>query len=283
VPRPLGVSTLAERTFASGNVTGVKLHRLFDLTGQVAIVTGSTKGIGKAIVEAFAQAGAKVVVSSRKEDKCREVADAIQAAGGEAIAVPCNISHKEQLQALVDAALHSWGRIDVLVCNAAVNPYYGPLAEIPEAAYDKIMDTNVKSNLWLCNMVAPLMAARKDGAIVIVSSIGGLKGSQNLGAYGLSKAADMQLARNLAVEWGPDNIRVNCIAPGLVRTDFARALWEDPEANARAVASYPLGRLGEPEDIAGAALFLAARSGRFVTGQTLVVDGGNTIGSGRYS
>ncbi len=258
----------------------MKLHGLFDLTGRVAIVTGSTKGIGKAIVEAFAQAGAKVVVSSRKEDKCQEVADAIKAGGGEAIALPCNISHKAQLRALVDAALDNWGRIDILVCNAAVNPYFGPLAEISEKAYDKIMNTNVKSNLWLANMVAPRMAERKDGAIIIVSSIGGLKGSKMLGAYGLSKAADMQLARNLAVEWGHANIRVNCIAPGLVRTDFARALWEDPDANKSAVASYPLGRLGEPADIAGAALFLAARSGSFVTGQTLVVDGGNTIASG---
>jgi NAD(P)-dependent dehydrogenase (short-subunit alcohol dehydrogenase family) len=169
------------------------------------------------------------------------------------------------------------------VCNAAVNPYYGPLAGIPESAYDKIMDTNVKSNLWLCNMVIPQMAERRDGAVIIVSSIGGLKGHTKLGAYGLSKAANMELARNLAVEWGPANIRVNCIAPGLVKTDFARALWENPEALARAVAAHPLGRLGEPEDIAGAALFLAAPAGKFVTGQTLIIDGGNTIGGGGYT
>ncbi|MGI9385325.1 MAG: SDR family NAD(P)-dependent oxidoreductase [Methyloligellaceae bacterium] len=258
-------------------------HPLFDLTGKVAIVTGSTKGIGRAIAEALAQAGARVVISSRKEDKCKDVAVAITAAGGEAMAVPCNISHEGDLRALVDTTLNAWERIDVLVCNAAVNPYYGPLAEIPEEAYDKIMDTNVKSNLWLCNMVIPQMAERKDGAVIIVSSIGGLKGNDKLGAYGLSKAADMQLARNLAVEWGSANIRVNCIAPGLVRTDFARVLWENAEAHARAVASYPIGRLGEPEDIAGAAVFLAAPAGRFVTGQTLVVDGGHTIGSARYS
>ncbi len=259
------------------------IKTLFDLSGKVAVVTGSTKGIGKAIAEAFAQAGARVVISSRKQDKCDAVAAAINDAGGAAIAVPCNISHKQQLQALVDATLEKWGRIDVLVCNAAVNPYFGPLADIPEDAYDKIMDTNVKSNLWLCNMVIPQMAGRKDGAVIIISSIGGLKGNEGVGAYGISKAAEMQLARNLAVEWGPANIRVNCIAPGLVRTDFARALWEDPKASAQAVASYPLGRLGEPGDIAGAALFLAAPSGSFVTGHTLVVDGGNTIASGRYS
>ncbi|MCG8559637.1 MAG: SDR family oxidoreductase [Hyphomicrobiales bacterium] len=258
-------------------------HPFFDLTDKVAIVTGSTKGIGRAIAEALARAGAKVVISSRKAEACQEVAAAIGTDGGAAMAVPCNISHRDELRALVDATLDAWERIDVLVCNAAVNPYYGPLAEIPDAAYDKIMDTNVKSNLWLCNMVLPQMAERQDGAVVIVSSIGGLKGNDKLGAYGLSKAADMQLARNLAVEWGHANIRVNCIAPGLVRTDFARVLWEDPEAHARAVASYPIGRLGEPEDIAGAAVFLAAPAGRFVTGQTLVVDGGHTIGSARYS
>ena len=258
-------------------------HPFFDLTDKVAIVTGSTKGIGRAIAEALARAGAKVVISSRKAEACQEVAAAIGTDGGAAMAVPCNISHRDELRALVDATLDTWERIDVLVCNAAVNPYYGPLAEIPDAAYDKIMDTNVKSNLWLCNMVLPQMAERQDGAVVIVSSIGGLKGNDKLGAYGLSKAADMQLARNLAVEWGHANIRVNCIAPGLVRTDFARVLWEDPEAHARAVASYPIGRLGEPEDIAGAAVFLAAPAGRFVTGQTLVVDGGHTIGSARYS
>jgi NAD(P)-dependent dehydrogenase (short-subunit alcohol dehydrogenase family) len=261
----------------------MNVHSLFDLAGKVAIVTGSTKGIGRAIAEAFAGAGAKVVISSRKEDKCREVAGAISQAGHEAIALPCNSSHHDQLRALVDATLANWGRIDVLVCNAAVNPYYGPLAGIPESAYDKIMDTNVKSNLWLCNMVIPQMAERRDGAVIIVSSIGGLKGHTKLGAYGLSKAANMELARNLAVEWGPANIRVNCIAPGLVKTDFARALWENPEALARAVAAHPLGRLGEPEDIAGAALFLAAPAGKFVTGQTLIIDGGNTIGGGGYT
>ncbi len=257
--------------------------QLFDLTGKVAIVTGSTKGIGKSIAETLSHAGAKVVISSRKADKCEQVADDIKGNGGEAIPVPCNISHKQDLQALIDRTIDHWGRIDVLVCNAAVNPYYGPLAEISDDAYDKIMETNVRSNLWLCNMVLPQMAERRDGAVIIVSSIGGLKGNDKLGAYGLSKAADMQLARNLAVEWGRSNIRVNCIAPGLVRTDFARTLWENPDAHARALASYPIGRLGEPEDIAGVALMLAAPAGSFITGQTIVVDGGTTIGSGGYT
>ncbi len=256
-------------------------NSLFDLSGKVAVVTGATKGIGKAIAEALAAFGARVVISSRKEAMCEAVAEEINDAGGEAIGVPCNISDTAQLRHLVDRALDHWEQIDVLVCNAAVNPHFGPLAEIPEEAYDKIMDTNVKSNLWLCNMVIPQMAERKDGAVIIVSSIGGLKGK--LGAYALSKAADMQLARNLAVEWGRANVRVNCIAPGLVRTDMARALWEDDHAYAQAMESYPLGRIGEPEDIAGAAVFLASRAGAWVTGQSLVIDGGVTIMSGRYT
>ncbi|MGD9867197.1 MAG: SDR family NAD(P)-dependent oxidoreductase [Hyphomicrobiales bacterium] len=259
------------------------LDTLFGLRGKVAVVTGSTKGIGRAIAECFSQAGAKVVISSRKGDKCAEVASAIIKVGGEALAVPCNISRKEELRNLVDVTLKHWGRIDILVCNAAVNPYYGPMSGVSDEAYDKIMDSNVKSNLWLCNMVLPQMAERTDGAVIVVSSIGGLKGNDKLGIYGLSKAADMQLVRNLAVEWGRHNIRANCIAPGLVRTDFARALWEDPEKNARAIATYPIGRLGEPEDITGIALLLASSAGSFITGQTIVVDGGTTIGSGQYT
>ncbi len=261
----------------------MKPAEMFDLSAKVAVVTGATKGIGKAIAEALAGAGARVVISSRKAAMCDQVAAAINGDGGSAIAVPCNISSLDDLRRLVDATLDAWGRIDVLVCNAAVNPYYGPMAEVPESAYDKTMDTNVKSNLWLCNMAIPQMAERRDGVVILVSSIGGLKGHDKLGIYALSKAADFQLVRNLAVEWGHANIRVNCIAPGLVRTDFARRLWEDPAAHHRAVAAYPLGRLGEPEDIAGAALFLAAPTGAFMTGQVLVIDGGVTIASGRYS
>ena len=167
------------------------------------MVTGSTKGIGRAIAEAMAAAGARVVVSSRKAPVCDEVAAAInqanQGGAGEAISLPANLSNVDELQVLVDRTLEHWGGIDILVCNAAVNPYFGPLAEVPDDAYDKVMDTNVKSNLWLCNMVIPSMAGRGGGAVIIVSSIGGLKGHAKLGLYGLSKAADMQLARNLAV------------------------------------------------------------------------------------
>jgi len=250
---------------------------LFDLAGRVAVVTGSSKGIGRAIAERMAEAGAKVVVSSRKRPACDVVVEAIRAKGGEAVAIPCNIGDKAQLEALVTGARDAFGRIDVLVCNAAVNPFYGPLAEIPDEAWDRIMASNVRSNLWLTRLVLPEMAERKDGAIVIVSSIAGLRGSPGLGAYAVSKAADFQLARNLAVEWSRHNIRINCIAPGLVRTDFAKALWENPETLAVTLKQTPLGRIGEPDDIAGAAIYLASAAGRFVTGQVLVVDGGVTI------
>lgn len=251
---------------------------MFDLSGTVALITGSTKGIGRAIAFAMARAGAKVVVSSRDHERCAETAQAIKDTGGEAGAYACNHSHLDQLQGLVDFAYDAYGRIDCLVCNAAVNPHYGPMATISEDAYDKIMATNVKSNLWLCNMVAPQMAKRREGSIIIISSIAGMAGSADIGVYGISKAADAQLARNLAVEWGPYNIRANCIAPGLVKTDFARTLWDDPERGDKALEGYPLGRLGEPDDIAGAAVFLAARSGAWLTGQTLVIDGGWAIG-----
>ncbi len=250
------------------------MANLFDLTGHVAVITGSSRGIGRAIAERMAEHGAKVVISSRKADACEEVAEAIRGKGGEPLVVPCNIGRKEELQALVDATLKSWGRIDTLVCNAAVNPYFGPGASIPDDAWDRVMASNIRSNHWLCNMVLPGMAERGGGSVIIVSSIAGLRGTATLGAYGISKAADMQLARNLAVEWGPKGIRANCIAPGLVRTDFARALWEDPENLKRRTRDTPLKRIGEPDEIAGAAVFLAAASGRFMTGQTMVIDGG---------
>ena len=250
---------------------------MFDLSGKVALITGSTRGIGKAIAVEMARQGAKVTVSSRKADACTETAALISASGGEALPFPCNIGRKPELQALVDATLARWGRIDILVCNAAINPYFGPSADIPDEAFDKVMATNVRSNHWLCNMVIPQMAERRDGAVIIISSIAGLIGNTKLGIYGISKAADMQLARNLAVEWGPFNIRANCIAPGVVRTDFARALWSDPVLYAQLLRQYPLRRIGEPEDIAGAAVFFASSAGRFVTGQTLVMDGGGTI------
>jgi NAD(P)-dependent dehydrogenase (short-subunit alcohol dehydrogenase family) len=252
---------------------------LFHLKGQVAIVTGSSRGIGRAIAERLAEHGARVVISSRKTTACQEVADAINARHGDerAIAWAANISSKSELQALVDATRSRWGRIDVLVCNAASNPYYGPMAGISDEQFRKILDNNIVSNHWLIGMVSPEMTERKAGSIIIISSIGGLRGSPIIGAYCISKAADMQLARNLAVELGPHNVRVNCIAPGLIKTDFARALWEDPALLAQRNASTPLRRIGHPDEIAGAAVFLASSAGSFMTGQTLVIDGGVTI------
>lgn len=252
---------------------------LFNLEGQVAIITGSSRGIGRAIAERLAQHGARVVISSRKAAACAEVADAINARYGVglATAVPANISSKDDLSHLVAETNRQFGRIDVLVCNAASNPYYGPQAGIADEQFRKILDNNIVSNHWLIALVAPQMVAQRSGSIIIVSSIGGLRGSPVIGAYCISKAADMQLARNLAVEYGPHNVRVNCIAPGLIKTDFARALWEDPEMLTARMATTPLRRIGEPDEIAGAAVFLASQAGSYVTGQSLVVDGGVTI------
>jgi NAD(P)-dependent dehydrogenase (short-subunit alcohol dehydrogenase family) len=255
---------------------------LFDLSGKVAIVTGSSRGIGRAIAEALANHGAKVVISSRKAEACEEAAQAINARHGEgsAIVVPANISSKEALQTLADEARRQLGRIDVLVCNAASNPYYGPMAGITDDQFRKILDNNVLANHWLISMVAPEMLERREGSIIIVSSIGGLTSSTVIGAYNISKAADFQLARNLAAEFGPSGVRVNCIAPGLVRTDFARALWENPDTLKAVTRGTPMRRIGEPHEIAGAAVFLASPASSFMTGQTIVVDGGSTIGVG---
>ena len=252
---------------------------LFSLKGKVAVITGSSKGIGKAIAERMAEQGARVVISSRKAGPCEELAAAINLryGAGTAISIPANISSKEQLKHLIDDTNQQFGKIDVLVCNAASNPYYGPMAGIEDEQFRKIFDNNVMSNHWLINFVAPQMIERKDGAIIIVSSIGGLRGTPVIGAYGISKAADMQLARNLAHEYGPHNIRVNCIAPGLIKTDFAKALWEDGEMLKKRTATTPLRRIGEPDEIAGAAVFLASQAGSFMTGQALVIDGGVTI------
>ena len=250
---------------------------LFDLTGKVAVVTGSSRGIGRAIAEEFAKAGAKVVVSSRTEEACAPVVEAIIEAGGEAVAIPCHIGKKDDLQALVDRTIAKWGRIDTLICNAAINPVYGPMSDLTDEAFDKIMGTNVRSTLNLCNMVLPGMAENGGGTVVLLSSIAGIRGNAVIGAYGISKAAEAALARNLAIEWGPKGIRVNALAPGLVKTDFARALWEDPERRARSEEKNPLRRIGDPVDIAGVALFLATDASAYVTGQTIVADGGETI------
>src|SRR5258706_4481511 len=201
----------------------------FDLTGRVAVITGSSRGIGRSSAELLARLGARVVISSRKAEACEEVAAGIRKAGGDAHVIPCNISRRAEVEALIAGSIKHYGKIDILVCNAAVNPYYGPLLDITDEAFDKIMGSNVKSNIWLCSLAIPAMAERGNGSVVIISSIGGLRGSTVIGAYGISKAADFALCRSLAGEWGPRGRRATCVGPGLVKTDFARALWEDEE------------------------------------------------------
>ena len=255
---------------------------LFEMTGQVAIITGSSRGIGKAIALEMAAQGAKVVISSRKAEACDATAAEIntQFGAGTAIAVTANISSKDDLQNLVNETRRAFGKVTTVICNAASNPYYGPSLGISDDQFRKILDNNIVSNHWLISMTAPEMLERGEGSIVIISSVGGLKGSPIIGAYCISKAADMQMARNLAVEFGPRGVRVNCIAPGLVRTDMARALWENPDTLKASTAVACLKRIGEPHEIAGAAVFLASKAGAFTTGQTIVCDGGATISGG---
>jgi NAD(P)-dependent dehydrogenase (short-subunit alcohol dehydrogenase family) len=249
---------------------------LFDLSGKTAIVTGSSRGIGKAIAHRLAEHGANVVVSSRKADACEAATAEINAAVGRkaAVAVAANIAVKEALESLVRQTETAFGQIDILVCNAATNPYFGPLGGISDEQFTKILQNNIISNHWLVQLIAPQMRARRDGSIILISSIGGLKGSPVLGAYNISKAADMQMARNLALEFGPDNVRVNTIAPGLVQTDFAKALWDNPAILQIYTEHSCMKRIGQPDEIAGMAVFLAAPAGAFTTGQTFVIDGG---------
>ncbi len=250
---------------------------MYDLNGKVAIVTGSTRGIGRATAEHLARAGARVVISSRKADACEKVAGELAAQGLEVMAVPCHVAHKDQLHNLVDQTLAQWGRLDILVCNAATNPVYGPLSEMTDEAYDKIMDTNVRGTFWLCNRAIPEIARQGGGSVILLSSIAGIRGNDVIGIYGVSKAAEAGLARHLAVEWGPRGVRINAIAPGLIETDFARALLDNPDWRDRAEQRTPLRRIGQPEDIAGVALFLASDASAFMTGQLIVADGGETI------
>ncbi|MGO1118808.1 SDR family NAD(P)-dependent oxidoreductase [Rhodovibrionaceae bacterium A322] len=250
---------------------------MFDIKGQVILITGSSRGIGRAIAERAAEAGAKVVISSRKQDACDAVAEEIRAKGGEALAIAANVSDKGALENLVGQTLSAWGRIDCLICNAAVNPHYGPLSTIDDTAWDKIMGANLRSNLWLANLVLPGMAERGGGSMILLSSVVGLRGNSSIGAYGISKTADLGLTRNLAVEWGEKNIRVNAICPGIIKTDFAQALWDNPKVAEPSIRATCLKRLGDPDDIAGVALFLASPASRYVTGTEIVADGGMTI------
>jgi dehydrogenase/reductase SDR family member 4 len=251
------------------------MHSLFDLKGKTALVTGATRGIGRSIAEELGKAGAKVAICSRKADACAQTEAELARAGIEVLAKPCNVSRKEELQALVDATRAKWGRIDIVVANAATNPYYGPLTDIGDEAFDKIFANNLKSVLWLAGMTLPAM--KDGGSFILVGSIGGIVANTVIGAYGMSKAAGHHLVRNLAAEWGPKNVRVNAIAPGLIKTEFARALWEDPKRAAERVSNTPLRRLGEPSDIGGIAVFLASPAAAFITGQCIVADGGVTI------
>ncbi len=248
---------------------------LFDLAGKVALITGATRGIGRAIAEEMARAGARVAICGRKAETCESARKELEAQGAAVLARPCNVSRKEELQALVDATVAKWGRIDVVVANAASNPHYGALTDISDEAFDKIIASNLKSVLWLAKMTLPGMAA--GGSFILVGSIGGILANTVIGAYGLSKAAGHHLVRNLAAEWGPKGVRVNAIAPGLVKTEFARALWEDEARRNERIAATPLRRLGEPRDIAGVAVFLASPAAAFITGQCIVADGGVTI------
>ena len=253
------------------------MHPLFDLKGKVALVTGATRGIGKSIAEELARAGASVAICSRKAEACEQVRMEFEKNGFQVLAQPCNVSRKEELQALVDATAKKWGGIDIVVANAATNPYYGPLTGIADEAFDKIFANNLKSVLWLAGLTLPGMAARGGGSFILVGSIGGILANTVIGAYGISKAAGHHLVRNLAAEWGPKNVRVNAIAPGLIKTEFARALWEDEKRRTERIEATPLRRLGEPRDIGGIAVFLASPAAAFVTGQCIVADGGVTI------
>jgi NAD(P)-dependent dehydrogenase (short-subunit alcohol dehydrogenase family) len=254
---------------------------LFDLDGKTAIVTGSSRGIGKAIALRLAEHGAHVVICSRKEQACNATAVEINSKIGRdaAIAVPANISSKSDLAALVAETRKKFGRVDTLVCNAASNPYYGPLSGISDDLFRKTLDNNILSNHWLIQMVAPELIARRSGSIIVVSSIGGMIGTRVIGAYNISKAADLQLVRNLALEFGPHNVRVNSIAPGLIKTDFAKALWEDQERLRQVHEKLPMRRIGDPDEVAGAAVFLASDASAYVTGQSIIVDGGAMISS----
>ena len=250
--------------------------RLFDLTGQVALLTGASKGMGYAMAEGLAEHGARVVVSSRKLDQCEAACERINAKCGDGSAVPvaCNIGYKEQLEALVAETRQRLGPVDILVANAGVNPFYGPMADIPDSAFDKIMNSNVRSNHWLCQMVAPDMVASGGGSIMITASTGAFTPSLTLGTYAISKLADIALARNLALEYGPKGVRVNAICPGLIKTDFARALWDNETAKRSAETNTPLRRLGESDDLKGIAVFLASSASAYITGQAIAVCGG---------
>ncbi|HEV2851798.1 MAG TPA: SDR family oxidoreductase [Thermoanaerobaculia bacterium] len=249
----------------------------FDLTGRVAVVTGASRGIGEAVAEALARAGARVVLASRKLEGLETVAARIREAGGEALAVACHTGRAADIQALVDRAREAFGGVDVLVNNAATSTHFGPLLEAEDRQWDKMFEVNVKGYVHTIRACVPLMRERGGGSIVNVASVAGLSPYGGLGVYGVSKAAVIMLTKTLAVELAGDRIRVNAIAPGLIQTRFSEVLWASPERREEALRSIPQGRLGQPEDLAGAVLYLAGDASRFTTGAVLVIDGAQTL------
>ena len=251
---------------------------LFNLKNKSFLITGSSKGIGKSIAFHAADHGAQVIISSRKIDACKETANEINEHCGAEVAFPiqANIAHEEELNNLVDQTNKLLGKIDVLICNAATNPFMGSMADIPSDAFDKVMNNNIKANHILTNLVTPQMIDRKDGVIIIISSVGGTIGSNLIGTYNITKAADIQMVKNIAVEYGHHNIRANTVAPGLIRTDFARGLWENPVIHEQYTKTHPMRRIGEPDEVAGAVIMLASDAGKYINGQTIIVDGGAT-------
>ena len=255
------------------------MSEAFDLTGKVAIITGASRGIGKAIAGELARAGCAVVVSSRRQESLDEVAAEIKAAGGRALGIAAHNGEKAALRQLVEQTIAQFGRLDILINNAATNPHFGSVLEADDSYWRKILDVNLMGNIWLTQAAAPAMRKSGGGKIVNVASIVGLKPGRYQGIYSISKAAIISLTQTLAQELGADNIQVNAIAPGLVQTKFAQALWGNPDLLEHVLAQTPVGRIGQPQDIAGLALLLASPASDFTTGAVFVVDGGLTAKS----
>jgi dehydrogenase/reductase SDR family protein 4 len=252
-------------------------QQLFSLEGKVALITGASKGIGQAIAELYAAAGAKVVVSSRKKEAVDEVAKTITNNGGQALAIACNVGDASDISRLVDQTVATHGTIDILVNNAATNPTFGPVVLTNEAAFDKIMNVNVKAPFELAKKVYPLMKEKKSGSVINISSVGGLRPESGLGIYSVSKASLISLTKVMAKEWGDDNIRVNAICPGLIKTKFSEALWSNEKIMNVMMKMVAIKRVGTPEEIAALALFLASEAASYCTGSVFTADGGFTI------